>query len=127
MCVRLRYLPGISPEALGPEDIRAYQVYLATEKQLSPTSIGIAVGVLRFLYNETLHKHWDLQEVIPMPKMPTQLPVVRSPEEVMQFLESVPHIRPRTILTTCYATGLRITEAVHLKCSRECKQCNRAR
>src|SRR2546425_462335 len=27
----------------------------------------------------------------------------------------VQHIKHRTILTTCYATGLRISEAVHLK------------
>jgi integrase/recombinase XerD len=106
---------GRSPEALGREEIRAYQVYLATEKELSPSSISIAVAALRFLYNETLHKHWDVQEVIPAPKIPTKLPVVLSPEEVLQFLESIPHIKPRTILTTCYATGLRITEAVHLK------------
>lgn len=106
---------GRSPETLGPEEIRTYQVYLATEKGLSPTSIAIAVAALRFLYNETLHKHWNIAEVIPTPKIPTKLPVVLSPEEVLQFLESVPHIRPRTILTTCYATGLRISEAVHLR------------
>ena len=106
---------GRPPEALGPREIRAYQVYLATEKELSPSSISIAVAALRFLYNETLHKHWDLEEVIPMPKIPSKLPVVLSPEEVLQFLESIPHIKPRTILTTCYAAGLRITEAVHLK------------
>src|SRR3989442_1743867 len=33
---------GKSPEALGPEDIRAYQVYLTNEKQLAPGSILIA-------------------------------------------------------------------------------------
>src|SRR5439155_1371527 len=94
---------GRSPEALGPEEIRAYQVYLATEKKLAPSSISIAVAALRFVYNETLHKHWALEEVIPMPKMPSKLPVVLSPEEVLQFLESIPHIKHRTILTTCYA------------------------
>jgi integrase/recombinase XerD len=60
---------GRSPEGLGPEEIRTYQVYLATEKELSPSSISVAVAALRFFYNETLHKHWDLLEVIPMPKM----------------------------------------------------------
>jgi integrase/recombinase XerD len=34
---------GRSPETLGPEDIRSYQVYLAMEKELPPKSIGIAV------------------------------------------------------------------------------------
>ena len=39
-----------SPELLGPEDIRAYQVYLTNEKKLAPGSITIAVAALRFLY-----------------------------------------------------------------------------
>lgn len=106
---------GQSPELLGPEEIRSYQVHLAMEKKLAPSSISIAVAALRFLYNETLHKHWALEEVIPMPKIPTMLPVVLSPEEVLRFLEGVPHLKHRTILTTCYATGMRISETVHLK------------
>ncbi len=106
---------GRSPETLGPEDIRLYQVYLAMEKELAPKSISIAVAALRFLYNVTLQKHWVFEEVIPAPRIPDKLPVVLSPEEVLQFLECVEHIKHRTILTTCYATGLRISEAVHLK------------
>ena len=61
---------GSSPELLGPEQIRSYQVYLAMEKKLAPSSISTAVAALRFLYNETLKKHWVLDEVIPMPKIP---------------------------------------------------------
>src|SRR5262249_35510110 len=38
-----------------------------------------------------------------------------SPEEVLQFLGCVPSPKHRTILTTCYAAGLRISEAVRLK------------
>jgi integrase/recombinase XerD len=52
--------------------------------------------------------------VIPAPKKPQTLPVVLSPEEVVRFLESVKQPKPRTILTTCYAAGLRISEAVQL-------------
>src|SRR5215216_5711920 len=33
-----------SPEQLGPEDIRAYQVYLTNEKKLAPGSVLIAVA-----------------------------------------------------------------------------------
>src|SRR5207247_3234431 len=68
-----------------------------------------------FPLQRDLHKHWVLDEVIPAPQIPHRLPVVLSPEEVLQFLEGVPHIQHRTILTTCYGTGLRISEAVHLK------------
>jgi integrase/recombinase XerD len=45
-----------SPEALGPEEIRSYQVYLTNERKLAPGSILIAIAALRFLYKFTLHK-----------------------------------------------------------------------
>jgi integrase/recombinase XerD len=48
------------------------------------------------------------------PKKPVILPMILSAEEVVHFLASVPHPAHRTILTTCYATGLRISEAVRL-------------
>lgn len=104
-----------SPEILGPEDIRAYQVYLTNEKKLAPGSVLIAVAALRFLYKVSLNKDWTFQDVIPAPKKPQKLPVVLSPEEVVQFLGCVGSIKHRAILTTCYAAGLRISEAVRLK------------
>ena len=39
-----------SPELLGPEDIRTYQVFLTNEKKLAPSSVLITVSALRFLY-----------------------------------------------------------------------------
>lgn len=104
-----------SPEALGPEEIRSYQLYLTNEKKLAPSSILIAVAALRFLYKVTLHKDWSIEDIIPTAKKPQTLPVVLSPEEVLQFLGCVEHIKHRTILTTCYAAGLRISEAVSLE------------
>lgn len=97
------------------EDIRRYQVHLTGEKKLAPSSVGVAVSALRFLYKSTLHKDWNFDEVIPAHRQPRRLPVVLSPEEVDRFLQSVAHIRDRTILTVCYAAGLRISEAVKLK------------
>jgi integrase/recombinase XerD len=102
------------PELLGPEQIRAYQLYLTNEKKLSPGSIVVAVSALRFLYKVTLKRNWSVDEVIPAPKTPQKLPVVLSPEEVLQFLDCVRTRKHRAILTTCYAAGLRISEAVAL-------------
>ncbi len=47
---------GRSSAVLGPEEIRAYLVYLTTEKQLAPSTIIVAVEALRFLYTVSLHK-----------------------------------------------------------------------
>jgi integrase/recombinase XerD len=104
-----------SPAELGPDEIRTYQVYLTCERKLAPSSLEIAVCALRFLYTVTLKKTWRLDEVLPAPKKPRLLPVVLSPEEVLQFLDCVPTLQHRAILTTCYAAGLRISEALHLR------------
>jgi site-specific recombinase XerD len=104
-----------SPDALGPEEIRAYQLYLTNERKLATGSILIAVAALRFLYKVTLHKEWTVQDVIPAPKKPQTLPIVLSPDEVLQFLACVPGLKHRTILTVCYAAGLRISEAIGLR------------
>ena len=103
-----------SPELLGPEHIRAYQIYLTNEKKLSTGSITIAISALRFLYGVTLKKDWSFRDLIPAPKVPKKLPIILSPEEVLQFLDCVRSRKHRAILTTCYAAGLRISEAVAL-------------
>src|ERR1700693_2098491 len=104
-----------SPEGLGPVNIRTYQVYLTNEKKLAPSSILIATSALRFLYTVTLKRPWDVEEVLPMPKKPQTLPIILSPDEVRQFLSCVPRRKCRTVLTVCYAAGLRISEAIALK------------
>jgi site-specific recombinase XerD len=106
-----------SPDVLGREEIRAYQVYLTEEKKLSPRSITIAVSALRFLYKVTLRRGWNLEEIIPAPQQPQKLPVILSPDEVLEFLGCVRASNHRTILTCCYAAGLRISEAVALDVS----------
>lgn len=106
---------GRSPADLGPEEIRTYQVYLTRERKLAPSSLEIAVCALRFLYKVTLKKAWSCDALIPAPKKPRPLPVVLSPEEIVRFLDGVKPLKHRTLLTTCYAAGLRISEAVHLR------------
>src|SRR5689334_5690227 len=105
---------GKSPELLGPENIRAYQLYLARDKQLSASSIMVAVASLRFLYKIVLKRDWDVQDLIPGCRKPQKLPVILSRDEVSWFLDAVENLKHRVILTVCYAAGLRISEAVHL-------------
>ena len=75
------------------------------------SSIAIATAKL-FTF---LEKDWQFDDVIPAPKKPLKLPVVLSPEEVMQFLDCVDGAKHRAILTTCHAAGLRISEVICLK------------
>jgi integrase/recombinase XerD len=103
-----------SPELLGPEEIRAYQVHLTTERKLAPGTLCLIASALRFLYKVTLKREWVDTE-IPLPKKPFKLPVILSREEVAHFLESIASFKHRTILMTAYAAGLRISEVTRLK------------
>lgn len=102
-----------SPEGLGLDDIRSYQVYLI-HKKLSASSLTVATAALRFLYRITLKKPWSIEE-IPLPKVPQRLPEILSAQEVARLLDCVTDAKHRTILTTAYATGLRISELCHLR------------
>ncbi|MCK9212946.1 tyrosine-type recombinase/integrase [Rhodoferax sp.] len=103
-----------SPDLLGPQEVREYQVYLTMTRKLSTSSISTATSALRFLYRVTLKQQWSPDD-IPMPKKPFKLPVVLSPEEVMHFLDCIKNLKHRTLLMTAYAAGLRVSEATHLK------------
>jgi integrase/recombinase XerD len=108
---------GKPPELLGPEEIRDYQLYLTNQRKLAPSSIVVTTAALRFLYNVTLKRGWNLEVSIPAPRQPKKLPVVLSRAEVLHFLGCIEDIKHQTILKTCYTAGLRISEAVRLKIS----------
>ena len=50
-----------SPDLLGPEDVRTYQVHLVQDRAASWTTLNQAVCALRFFYGNTLGK--DLYRV----------------------------------------------------------------
>jgi integrase/recombinase XerD len=107
---------GRSPDRLGPEEIRSYQIYLAKERKVGISSRTVAVSALRFLYHVTL-KQDRVIETIPFPKQEYRLPVILSPEEVLRLLEAAPSFSHHVIFSTMYGTGVRVSEALHLRVS----------
>ncbi len=103
-----------SPELLGPEEIRAYQVYLINQKKASWSVLDQNVYALRFLYRVTLGKEWAIRH-IPGPKKPFILPVILSPDEVSRFFDHIYNLKHRAILMTAYAGGLRVSEVTSLR------------
>ncbi len=104
---------GKSPDRLGPEQVREYQLHLLQAKA-SWSLFNQAVCALRFFYNVTLQQGWPVEH-IPYGKRPRRLPVVLSPEEVQRLLPCVRPLKHRMLLTTAYACGLRLSEALHLR------------
>jgi site-specific recombinase XerD len=105
---------GKSPERLGPEEIRSYQIYLAKERKVSVSSRTVATSALRFLCAVTL-KQDRVIEMIPTPKAEYRLPVILSPEEVLRLLQAAPSFSYHVIFSTMYGTGVRVSEVLHLR------------
>jgi site-specific recombinase XerD len=105
---------GVSPEKLGLDDIRNYQLYLIEQRQLSPESINTFVSAVKFLYTVTLEMPWSNAQFVRL-KTPTKLPIVLSQAEVTEFFGHVGILKHRAVLMLCYGSGLRISEAVSLK------------
>ena len=105
---------GKSPEQLGPDEVRTYQLHLVKERKVGWSSFNQAVCALRFLYRHTLPRDWHVER-IPFGKKPKTLPAVLSGEEVHQLFECVKRIKQRTVFLTLYAAGLRLSEALQLR------------
>ena len=106
---------GQSPDRLGLEDVRAFQVHLVSSG-ISWPALNQTVCALRFFYGVTLDHH-EIPERIAYARTPAKLPIVLNDDEIVRFLEAVPSLKTRTALTTAYAAGLRASETVHLKVS----------
>jgi integrase/recombinase XerD len=104
---------GRSPDRLGLEDVRAFQVHLVSTG-ISWPALNQIVCALRFFYGVTLG-HGEIPERIAYAREPRKLPVVLRADEVVRFLEAVPSLKTRAALTTGYAAGLRASETVKLK------------
>lgn len=102
------------PDQITEEELRTYFLYLKNERQLSRSSQTIALCGIKFFYQQTLHREWKIFELVRVPKSNT-LPTVLSQAEVYRILDQLRHPAYRTCLTTIYACGLRLGEAVRLQ------------
>lgn len=106
---------GRSPELLGPEEVRAFQLHLL-ERKASWSSFNQAVCALRFLYGTTLGRPEQLP-MIPYGKRPKVLPSVLAPQEVLRLIGASDTPRDRAFLQVAYGCGLRLSELTHLQVS----------
>ena len=104
---------GRSPELLGAEEVRAFQLHLL-QRRVSWSTFNQAVCALRFLYRTTLGRPEQLP-MIPFGKRPRTLPSVLGPDEVLRLLDAATPPRDRVLLQVAYGCGLRLNELLHLR------------
>ena len=105
---------GKSPDKLGPDELRTYQVYLLKERKLAVRTVAGRVAALRFFFIRTLKKQ-GFREDIPYPKYSRSLPTVLSKKEVTRLINAAGNLIQRTLLMILYGTGMRRAEVKQLK------------
>src|SRR5262252_9064957 len=105
---------GKSPDKLGQEHLRQYQLHLLRDCKLTVETIVGRIAALRFFFVKVLRRRYREIDLV-YPKRPERLPVILSEEEVARLIESASTSYHRVILMTLYGTGLRREELCRLK------------
>jgi site-specific recombinase XerD len=101
------------PDQITSEDLRNFQLALIA-RGTSWSQFNQVTSALRFFYCHVLARP-DLVPFVPYGKKPRVLPVVLSPDQVRQLLETVPAGRNRLMFRIAYGCGLRVSELTHLR------------
>lgn len=115
-CVRSASLPAISishrsnwaPKRSAPTKSTWLRRKVAVGTRI------VAVSALRFLYAVTLRRDWT-GPIHSAPKKDHRLPVILSPREVPQLLQAAPSFTHHVVFSTMHRTGMRVSEAEHLR------------
>ena len=109
--------------ATSPEPARDYLASMTRPpRTLRPTSVRRKAASIRafyrFCYSEELIEP-DIAALIDLPRQMRRLPDTLDSREVAELLEAIPTddtlgLRDRALLELLYASGLRVSEALHL-------------
>src|SRR5260370_17118 len=104
-----------SPELISYEEVAGWLYHLIKERQLSASSVNIAVSAVRFLYAVTLGRETlDLMASIPHMKRATRRAEVYARSEVEATLTPPSQPRHPALFITVYACSLRISHTTQL-------------
>src|SRR5260370_10587278 len=106
---------GRSPDKASFEDVRRFQLHLATRGADTPTR-NSTVSALRFFFRVTL-KRYAIDEHTRFIHEPRRLPVVLSPEEVARLLNAAPGLKYKAALSVAYGAGFGASDVISLKIS----------
>lgn len=109
--VFLKYMNKV-PEELTCQDVRQFLLE-KKDSGLKATTINLYNSSIRFFYRNVLHILWD-DITVPRMVLDYKLPTVLSLDEINRLLDATEDIKYRTMFATMYASGLRVSEVIHL-------------
>jgi site-specific recombinase XerD len=101
-------------EEMNEEDIRRYLSYLISEKKLCASTVNCYNAALRFFYAVTLNRNLNYRQ-IPRLKQTRRIPEILTQNELVRLFENASSLRNKSLLTTIYGGGLRLSEVCNLQ------------
>jgi site-specific recombinase XerD len=105
---------GLPPGRITQEQLRAYFLHMIEEKKSAPSTLRIHLYGIRFFYERTLNRHWEVLDLV-KPQRRRALPTVLSRAEVRLVLSTVKKDPAKTALMLIYSCGLRVLETTRLR------------
>jgi integrase/recombinase XerD len=106
--IKLSQFLGHSPHTATAEDLRRFQLHLATQGA-SNITINATITGLRFLFEVTLGEPDRLRKMSAVHD-PRKIPEILSPEQVARLLDATTSLKYKAALSTAYGAGLRASE-----------------
>jgi site-specific recombinase XerD len=104
---------GCSPQQLDSQRVQTYLLHLVRERGLARSSVNQAGCAFRFLYGTVLECGQRVQ--VPLGKAEQVLPEILSRQELARLFDCAAPGKPRAVLMTAYALGLRVGELCRLR------------
>jgi integrase/recombinase XerD len=110
----LDYISKSNISSVDSKILLDYFNYLKQTRKFSYSAIKQSLASVRFLFLDVLKKEIDFDFFVKM-KRPNSLPNILTVDEIRKIINSITNIKHRSIISTIYSCGLRISEAVNLK------------
>ena len=100
------------PEEITEQELEDYFLHRKNVDHWSANTMRICYCGIRFFFVQVLQRNWHLFDIL-RAKSEARLPAVLSREEVRRLLGCVRTAHNYAFLSTVYACGLRLQEALH--------------
>lgn len=112
----LDYFSKKDPAELNHEDIFRYVEHKIKDKQISFSTQKGIIGAIKLFYKHIYNKNIKIDYIYP-DRREHKLPKVLSAKDIKKVLGSIDNLKHRTLISTIYSSGMRISEVLNLKIS----------
>jgi site-specific recombinase XerD len=101
-------------ETLSEDLIRRYVYYCIEKKRYSPSSVKQLISSVKLFY-QIIYKRNLTLDFYSQRRKEFKLPTILNKNETIRIIKEIKNIKHKTIVSTIYSAGLRVSETVNLK------------